>query len=120
MSLERKQRDMGNKLQHSSDLVKFITPTVTSQTTQLTNSDRAVIVTIATAIDHTIYLPPVGECIGEIYTFRCPDAGSGCTVKDYGDLDSVDWTDIALDADGDNAVVISDGFKWIVLALDEN
>lgn len=117
-------RSIGAQVQHPDEKTLFVTPTVTAQTTYMTPSDKHVVVTIATAITHIVMLPPVGECAGEIYTIRVPDVGTSCTVVAYGDGssldDAVDWTDFGFDADHDNCALLSDGYKWIVLALDEN
>lgn len=124
MGLERNQRVIGDRLQHQSERTLFISPDTDGQITKMTPSNKAVIVNIASAISHTVMLPPVSECAGEFYSVRVPDAGSGCTVVAYGDGssldDAVDWTDLVLDADNDNCLLYSDGYKWFVVVLDEN
>lgn len=121
MGQARNQRVIGDGLQAQSERTLFITPTVTALETQMTPSDKAVIVTIATAITHKVKLPPVGEAMGEIYTIRVPDAGNGLTIEAYGDGsvdDAVDWTDLVAGDDNDFAVLLSDGYKWFVLVSD--
>lgn len=82
-----------------------------SAATTLKPAERVVLITNGT---YTINLPPVAECAGNIYTLRQLDAGTdSVTVDDNGD--SVDWTNITINAQHDMVALYSDGLMWVVL-----
>jgi len=65
-----------------------------------------------------VNLPGVAEAKGKTYTILGRDVAGGITVRTKSGAtydDSADWTDIAIDADNDMAVLRSDGILWTVL-----
>lgn len=62
----------------------------------------------------TVTLPPVAEAAGRIHSVVIRTA-IAVTITNKGDSEF--WVDIALTATDDNAVLYSDGMKWLVLAV---
>jgi hypothetical protein len=63
----------------------------------------------------TLTLPPVSEAAGFIYSLHATIANAqAVTVTDHGD--DPDFTNLTLDADGDAALLYSDGARWWVIA----
>ncbi|MCP4392861.1 MAG: hypothetical protein GY804_01105 [Alphaproteobacteria bacterium] len=117
---------IADEIQDLSELTKHInvngTDYLTTETYQMTQKDRFVIVDADSTYTHNIMLPPVGESAGKIFTIRVPDSGGDVTIVAYGDGSSLDdaedWTDLVCGSDADYAVLYSDGFKWYILDSD--
>jgi len=63
----------------------------------------------------TVTLPSVAEARDKIFTITAP-AGGTDTVTVADQDDSLDWSDISLNADDDGCALFSDGRKWWVIA----
>ena len=63
-----------------------------------------------------VYLPPVSECKGKIFTIEVPDTGGHLTVSDQDD--SVDWSDQVSTADDDYLQLACSGRHWVITNAD--
>lgn len=71
--------------------------------------------TANTATDsYTVTLPPVALANGLRFSIRALLIANSKTVTIAHNGDSVSWTNIALDATGERATVLSNGTQWIV------
>jgi len=95
--------------------------TDTDQAINLEPYQTTVIITLsdgtgtATAL---LNLPPVSKCKGSVFTIVGKDVAGGITIRTNSGAsfdDSPDWTDIAINADLDTAVLYSNGERWLVL-----
>jgi hypothetical protein len=104
---------LGNRAQHHgvSDVEDKILHASAAAT--LTVRDQVVIAD-STSAAFAITLPPVAEAQGLIFTIDAT-VGATNTVTVQDQDDSVDWTDISLDANLDACCVRSDGRRWMVL-----
>jgi hypothetical protein len=108
--LEREQLPLGKQT-----LVHDDSTTDTGQTITIEKHHKRVVIYLrdgtntATAV---ATLPSVAERAGPIH-IAVPDAAAGVTLQDKDD--SVDWTDLTLDANDDAVVVQSDGQRWRIL-----
>ena len=69
---------------------------------------------------YTVYLPPVAEARGKIYTLAIPvRASEVITVEDRAD-DSADFENFSLDASNDRVAYYSTGTHWIKIGSSEN
>lgn len=106
---QRNENRVLDDLQVSDRYVKVDNEDVTLETHQTT------IEALSDSSAVEITLPNVGEAVGKIYGFTAADGGTNAvTITDQGE--SVDWSDIALNAANDEAVLYSDGRKWHLLA----
>ena len=70
--------------------------------------------------DYIIYLPPVSEARGKIYTISLPvRASEDIDVEDRAD-DSADFETTQLDASGDRVAYYSNGTYWFKLNVTQN
>lgn len=83
---------------------------VTDDNLVMTAAMNVVEVVLTSTNTGTVTLPPVAEAAGQIYVIRAVDAGGGCTVAD--NAADAGFADVALDADGESMVVLSDGKYW--------
>jgi hypothetical protein len=67
--------------------------------------------------DVTIQLPSVADARGLTYTIRAVDTGHGVIIVNQDDSIG-DWTDLTTNADGEYAILYSDGRQWFVLVTD--
>jgi len=77
---------------------------------QITLSDGT---NTATAV---VTLPSVAEAKGKRYSIRVLDFAGGVTIQDRND--SIEWSDLTVDADGEYALLESNGIQWFVLKTD--
>jgi hypothetical protein len=85
-----------------------------TEATTLTIRDSVVVCT-STAAAYAVTLPPVCEAQGLIITIDAT-TGATFTVTVQDQDDSIDWTDIDLDANLDAVCLRSDGRRWMVLS----
>ena len=64
----------------------------------------------------TVYLPSVAAARGRSYAIRGTDFGAGVVIADQDD--SLEWSDLTMDADGEYALLYSDGRQWHTLVTD--
>jgi hypothetical protein len=64
----------------------------------------------------TIYLPSVAAAKGRMYAIRATDFGAGVIIADQDD--SLEWSDLTTDADGEYTLLYSDGRQWFSLSTD--
>lgn len=83
---------------------------VTDDDLTMTAAMNVVEVTLTGTETGTVTLPPVAEAAGQMYVIRAVDAGGGCTLTD--NADDAGFADVALDADGESTVLLSDGKYW--------
>ena len=81
--------------------------------------ETTVVVDSNTTSAFTVYLPPVAEGKGKIYTISITDPSYAVTVEDLGD-DSVDFENATLDAAYDRVAYYSDGLYWYKLNVTAN
>lgn len=84
-------------------------------THKLTLGESVVKASANTASDNfTLYLPDVAEAAGMLFSIEVIIA-DGKTVTLADNDESLDWTDVVLDTDGDGILHYSDGRKWWIL-----
>ena len=81
-------------------------------------NERVIIVDNDSTYTQNIFLPAVGESIGQILTILFPDFGGGGTVADQDDSQGTLWTDLSNDADNEFCVVYNTGVGWVTIATD--
>lgn len=64
----------------------------------------------------TLTLPSVAEARGRTYNIRVLDVAGGVTIQDRDD--SVEWSDLSSDANGEYVTLYSDGQQWVTLNTD--
>lgn len=62
----------------------------------------------------TLTLPNVGEAAGKMFTITAPN-GATNTVTVQDNDESMNWSDLSMDANNDQVVLYSDGLSWMVL-----
>lgn len=104
----------------SQDRVRYISLTaaqIAADTTlrYYTASDFSIDVTVSsTYASQTHYLPPVREAAGQVISIRVHIANAQALTIAH-QSDSLGWTNLTMDADGDFVVLMSDGVRWCVI-----
>lgn len=109
---------LDNETATPNDKIYFYTPTTTA-TVQLTVLQQKVIIDPAFAF--TLTLPPVAEAKGLTFRITVISNTAAVTVSNYGYSttgDSYGWSDITLNASGENVTLYSDGHVWTTLESD--
>jgi len=81
-------------------------------------NERVIIVDNYSTYTQNIFLPAVGESIGQTLTISVPDFGGGVAIADQDDSQGTLWTDLASDADSEWCVLYNTGIGWVTLATD--
>ena len=63
-----------------------------------------------------LFLPKIGECVGQIIYVGFPDFGGGGTLADQDDCE--EWSDLTNDADTEYGVFMNTGRTWATLISD--
>ena len=69
----------------------------------------------ATYTDWTLTLPSVAEAAGRIISIYVTIADAQTVTVEDKNNDTVGWTDLDMDADGDYALLYSDGVHWCII-----
>lgn len=105
--------------QHQTDLNREMKPKyLTNEDYAVQDWESAIIVTMSDTENHTITLPPVAESAGRILSiYLVSMSGSNdVIVADAGDDGK--WSNVTLDTEEDEIIVISNGLKWTKIAED--
>jgi hypothetical protein len=95
--------------------VVYITSSATVTEYEMEPYEMTLVMTTDNANDITVTLPPVGSCMGGVYTIRLvTDGGKDVIIEDNND--DADLSDITLDTADDYVVLYSDGIIWYELA----
>ena len=76
----------------------------------------SVYITSTASFTETLTLPPVAEAAGLTYYIRTVDTGGHTTIQDQDD--SLEWSNLTTDADGEYTTLYCDGRTWVVLITD--
>lgn len=95
---------------------RFTAVAVTGLTYRIGVHERVVLVEESNLDNVIVYLPPVKEAEGQLFSIiKIGAAAKAITIKNSGD--SLNWSDnTSCDAQYDRVVYYSDGFAWHLLA----
>lgn len=110
--LEKRIGRQSDEMQDVNSLFKHVAIGASGSTTVLSVHEKNSIFKISSTYTHTVQLPPVGACVGQIFAIQAQDAGGGLTITAP---DSLGWPSTSLGTDNDYAVVMSNGFSWLIL-----
>lgn len=87
----------------------------TSNARNIGLNEPVIHVTLANLDALTLYLPNVLEARGKVFSISVGLASGSASVTLADKDESYDWSDLTLDANNDNAHVMSNGRQWIVI-----
>lgn len=106
------KQDIDARTVIEEDKVYVFTPASSAEVLYLRDYMRyQTIIYFGTSYTGVIQLPSVAEAKGISYTIRADDATNAATVRDADD--SVNWSDITLDATDEHVTVRSTGHAWV-------
>lgn len=77
--------------------------------------ETTVIVNNSSSYTQDLFLPAVAESVGMLLYIAFPDAGGSNTLADQDDSYYPSWSDLTLDADGDDVLLYNTGLGWAVI-----
>jgi len=95
---------------------KFINNTAANGTHTLAVYETEVYIDSDASYTETLTLPSVAAAKGRSYAIRTVDTGGHTTIQDQDD--SLEWSDLTTDADGEYVLLYSDGRQWFNLVTD--
>jgi hypothetical protein len=114
--LSRQDRVLHEQVGPDSLLVYTDTSNDLLQDITLEDYQLDVLVNLSGTGTAVVTLPSVAGAKGKIYSVRAVTDGAGVTIQDRDD--SLEWADLITDADGEYALLYSNGMQWFVLKTD--
>lgn len=114
--ISRELRENVELLTYPDKMLNYA-PSADSEAKKLTVKDLVVRVDDST-YTCTIWLPPVAEAAGLTFQISAATGTKDVTITDFGGAsynDSLDWSDVTLSADEDQATFYSTGTHWVIV-----